>query len=332
MGYLHFLEKKLNSFSWENKLKYNPLAQKIFFQRKISREFPFSLNIETTNDCNFNCLMCPRKKTNRGFGKISLELYRKIIDQLTQEKKKLFTLTLIKDGEPLLHSQLPEMIAYAKEKNVARRIEIFSNGSLLSEKTGRSLIASGLDVLNVSLNAAHPQIHQKLTGTTSYNKVVENLKKFMVLKREMKSEKPLVVAKIIEMEETKDEIPDFKKMWRNTADQVVVSPGHNYGGGVVRPKSFKRERYPCVLPWGFMVVNFDGEVTTCCANYLRNELIMGDIRKQKLKEIWQSEKYRRLRRDHLTGNLKDWPTCRSCNYWQTFVNLGRWLTKKEGRL
>lgn len=344
MKWQHYLENKPSLFSFlrfirglkahgfrgvENKLKYNFFAQKIFFKRKISWDFPLSLNIESTNDCNFSCLMCPRRKTNRGFGKISLELYKKIIDQIAQRKKKLFTLTLIKDGEPLLHSQLPEMIAYAKEKNVAQRIEIFTNGSLLSEKSGRALIKSGLDVLYISLNATSSKTHQKITGTTSYNKVVENLRKFMALKKEMKSEKPLVVAKTIAMEETRDEIPDFKKMWQNIADQVIASPGHNYGGGIIRPKSFEKKRYPCILPWYFMVVNFDGEATTCCANYLRNELIMGDLKKEKIRNIWQSEKYKKLRRDHLSGDLRDWPACSSCDYWQTFVNLREWLNKQK---
>lgn len=314
----------------ENRLKYHPLAQQEFFKRKISWEFPLSLNIETTNYCNFHCFMCPRGKGNRGFGNMDFKLYQKIIKQLAKEERKFYVLTLIKDGEPLLHPKLSEMIALAQEKKVAHRVEIFTNGLLLDEKKGKALIESGLDVLNVSLNAAYPKTHQKITGTKSFPQVVENLKKFMRLKKKMGAKKPLTVAKAIEMEEFEGEALDFKKQWSGIVDQVIIAPYHNYGGSRMRRLNSVGRRWPCLVLWFNPVVNFDGKVTTCCVNYQENELIMGDIKKQTLKEIWQSPKYQKLRGDHLKGDLSDWPTCQKCDYWQNFVDLGGWLKKHNG--
>lgn len=314
----------------ENRLKYTSFFQKLFFKTKIRLDFPLSLNIEVTNNCNFLCSMCPRLRGGRGTGNMDYNLYKKIIDEIVGEKKKLYVLTLIKDGEPLLHPDLGKMIVYAQEKNAAHRIDIFTNGSLLDEKKGRELIESGLDVLTVSLNAALPMTHKKISGTSTYYLVINNLKNFMNLKKKLRAKKPMVVAKAIRMSNfPKKEEEKFRRMWKGVVDQVVIAPLHNYGGGYTKGEKEKRrkKRWPCLPLWFNPVINYDGKVTTCCANYQNNELIMGDINKTSLKKIWQSSKYKELRKDHISGNFSKWPTCEACDYWQNFVDMGSWLEK-----
>jgi len=316
-------------FLLENSFKYNPFFQKEFFKRKIRYDFPLSLNIEVTNKCNFRCFMCPRLKANRGIGDMDINLYKKIIDQIYKEGKKLYVLTLIKDGESLLHPKLFEMIAYAKKRKVAHRIDLFSNGSLLDQKKGKALIESGLDVLHISLNAAFPGTHKKISGTDTYRKVDSNLKNFMALRKRLKARNPLVIAKAIRMEPfSKKEEKKFREIWTGVVDQIIITPLHNYAGGLEYSKTTNM-RWPCLPLWFNPVINYDGKVTTCCANYMNNELIMGDVRRQSLKRIWQSKNYQRLRQDHLRGDFSNWPTCQSCDYWNNFVDMGKWLGKKE---
>jgi radical SAM protein with 4Fe4S-binding SPASM domain len=262
-------------------------------------------------------------------GFIDWKLYKKIVDEIVGEGG-VRTLTLIKDGEPLLHPKLDKLIEYAKNNRAARKVEIFTNGYFLNKNNwSKRLIRSGLDLMNVSVDTVNKMTYKKIRGLDIYDQVVKNVKEFMILKRKMKAQHPKVVVRAVGMKINKDELDEVKKMWRGLVDSVGITPFSNYGGGVgneLGPEEGKKEgkakRYACPVLWFNPVVNWDGEVTTCCVNYMRNELIVGDIKTESLKKIWNGEKMKKIRQAHLRGNLKELPTCAKCSYWQKFVNLG----------
>lgn len=322
-------------YSAENILKRNHLAQREFFKHKLRWNFPMSINLETTNHCNLRCIMCPRHLTDRGFGLMDDGLYQRLIDEIANNGG-VEVLTLIKDGESLIHPRVHELIAYAKERKAARRIEIFSNAILLDENRSIKLIEAGLDVLNISLDAMNSETYKKIKGRDQYEVVVKNTKRFAEIKKEMGVRKPMLIAKFIGMTENADQLASFKEFWKGIADQVLISPYHNYAGGTENRalKSQKQStcRYPCLVTWFNPVVLWDGLVTPCCVNYMKNELIMGDTREQSIEEIWCSEKYQKLRADMLKGDLTDWKTCSKCTYWQGFVNMNTHLEKKENEM
>ena len=132
-------------------LKQVKFIRKMVFQKKISFEFPLRFNIEPTNYCNLSCSMCPRE-LNRPFGYMNISLFQKIIDESILYGKRLI-ITLNKDGEPLLHPELSQMIKYAKDKKAAHKINFYTNGILLTEAKSVELIKSGLDTMHISVDA-----------------------------------------------------------------------------------------------------------------------------------------------------------------------------------
>lgn len=319
-------------YSAQNLLKRNHTVQREFFKRNLRWNFPMSINLETTNHCNLRCIMCPRHLTDRGFGLMDDGLYQRLIDEIA-EKGGVQVLTLIKDGESLIHPRVHELIRYAKERGAAKRIEIFTNAILLDEERAVKVIEAGLDVLNVSLDAMDSATYKKIKGRDQYEVVVKNTRRFAEIKKEMGKRKPLLVAKFIGMTENADQLDDFKQFWRGVADQILISPYHNYGGGT-SDRSLKSQkkaacRYPCMVTWFNPVVLWDGLVTTCCVNFMKNELIMGDAREQSIEEIWCSEKYQKLRADMIRGDLSEWKTCSKCTYWQGFADMSKWLDTEE---
>jgi len=50
-------------------------------KNKFIQDFPIFLIIEPTNNCNFDCIMCPRPNMTRPIGNMSLDLFKKIIDE-----------------------------------------------------------------------------------------------------------------------------------------------------------------------------------------------------------------------------------------------------------
>ena len=62
----------------------------------------------------------------------------------------------------------------------------------------------------------------------------------------------------------------------------------------------------CMVPWTHMMISPDSSVTPCCAN----RQVIGDASKSSLKEIWNSEGYRKIRLDMLSG--KPIESCQTC--------------------
>ena len=84
-----------------------------YFHTKESL-FPEFLNIETINQCNLNCVMCPIDKMTRARGTMSMELYEKIIEECRNYTHIIKNFSLFMQGEPLLDNLLERRIKIAK--------------------------------------------------------------------------------------------------------------------------------------------------------------------------------------------------------------------------
>src|SRR3972149_9206061 len=152
-------------------LKKIKLIRRFALQRKISFVFPVRLNIEPTNYCNLSCSMCPRE-LNRPFGYMDINLFQKVIDESILYGRRLI-ITINKDGEPLLHPELPQMIQYAKHKKAAFKVNFYTNGILLTEEKTLELIKSGLDTIHISMDAFTNETYRKIKNSQRLETVEE---------------------------------------------------------------------------------------------------------------------------------------------------------------
>ena len=116
---------------------------------------PFTVYLEPTNVCNFKCSYCPvhfddYAERSGGLNRMSLERCAQVYDEILT-LGRLRTLNLYMLGEPFANRQLTEMIRVAKEKDVADRIIVTTNATLIDEATAIRTIESGLDYLRVSV-------------------------------------------------------------------------------------------------------------------------------------------------------------------------------------
>uniref|UniRef100_UPI004024E36B radical SAM/SPASM domain-containing protein n=1 Tax=Candidatus Wunengus sp. YC65 TaxID=3367701 RepID=UPI004024E36B len=301
-------------------------------QKQISFSFPLRLNIEPTNYCNLSCSMCPRE-LNRTFGYMDFSLFQKIIDESTLYGKRL-VITINKDGEPLLHPELPRMIKYAKDKKAAYKINFYSNGILLTGTKSLELIKSGLDTIHVSIDALTNETYEKIKNSQKLEVVEENVKRLVELKKKLHSKKPFVITKIIHTPDTQGEIKPFINKWNRIADFVEVGEYHTWDGTLDNSSLFdqsdairRRKRYPCTFLWYNPVILWDGRVTTCCVDY-QGKGVFGDIQEESLARIWQGDVLKSLRMAHLKGLYKNIPLCDKCQFWRCEVDIGKWLKKQ----
>jgi 8-amino-3,8-dideoxy-alpha-D-manno-octulosonate transaminase len=66
----------------------------------------------------------------------------------------------------------------------------------------------------------------------------------------------------------------------------------------------------CLFPSEYLVIDYLGNVLLCCNDYLSSN-ILGNIKSKSVSNIWQSEKYTRIREDLSNGNYS-YGICKKC--------------------
>ena len=90
-----------------------------------------ALSIEPTTACNLGCPECPSglKQFSRKTGNLSLQLNKKIIDELQDH---LFYINYYFQGEPFINPNFFELVTYANSKNIFCATS--TNGHFLSDE------------------------------------------------------------------------------------------------------------------------------------------------------------------------------------------------------
>jgi MoaA/NifB/PqqE/SkfB family radical SAM enzyme len=173
-------------------------------RRELADSDPVCLYLEVTNRCNLPCTTCPRTYEElEPPANMSFDLFRSIVDQYPD----IGRVVLHGVGEPLMVPKLPRMITYLKDRGTY--VLFNTNGTLLNERRGRDLIASGLDELRVSLDAAEPEAFMAVRGKDKFNAIVENVRTFRSLQRKLSAERPIVSLWLTGLKKTVRQIPTF---------------------------------------------------------------------------------------------------------------------------
>ena len=184
---------------------------------EIAEQEPVCLYIETTNRCNLLCETCPRTFEDlEPPADMSWPLFIRIVDQFPQ----IARVVLHGVGEPMMVKALPRMVRYLKDRGTY--VLFNTNGTLLTERKGRELIAAGLDELRVSLDAAEPHAFLAVRGKDMFDRIVRNIGAFTAMQRAEGVGRPLVSLWLTGLKETFDQLPEFVRL----AHRIGVSEIH----------------------------------------------------------------------------------------------------------
>ena len=165
---------------------------------------PVCVYLEVTNRCNLLCTTCPRTYEElEPPADMSWELFTSIVDQLPN----LARAVLHGVGEPMLVKDLPRMVDYLKRRSIY--VLFNTNGTVLNERSGRALIAAGLDELRVSLDAATRESFKAIRGRDYFGRIMRNVRAFRALQEREGHTTPRVSVWITGLKETIRELADF---------------------------------------------------------------------------------------------------------------------------
>jgi len=106
------------------------------------------IQIEVTSRCNFHCTFCADRVMTRPRGDMELDLLREVVRQIVADDLT-HTVELNLMGEPTLYRHLDQAIALCHEAGL--RVELNTNGFLVTPDRMRALLAQGTDHVLLSL-------------------------------------------------------------------------------------------------------------------------------------------------------------------------------------
>ena len=302
-----------------NKLKREVLIRYAYLKKMTTLPYlPAFVAIEPTNYCNYKCLMCPQSSEKsdsilRGF--MSDDVFNKVIDEI---KTYAFEVFIQLGGEPLLHNKLIDFIKQAKNQGLITGIS--TNASLLDRDFAKRIISSGLDKLFITFTDKGKERYDKIWQGGVYENVKKNIIEFLNSKKGQQN--PRVTLQIVKFFGEDDVLtPDkvFLEEWKRRGVDSFSPVWATYWAGdfkdeaMFRYKEAPRDDYyrPCGAIWRSLVVYWDGSISPCCNDLTRN-YILGNIKENSIRELWNGEKMAGLREALVKKRYKEIKLCRNC--------------------
>ncbi len=317
---------------------------------------PLFVDVDVTERCNLRCIGCMYHSPlidHSALGQRDISL--SLIEKLSSELKSMGTRSVILQGsgEPLLHPDIAGIIATFKDAGFS--VKLLTNGTLLNRANAQKLVKAGLDVLQVSLWATTPEHYRaQYPGTSldNFERVIENLRLFSIIKAESQRTTPLLLVhypinannyqsidRLIDLaQNAKCNGVSFAPWYAagSTVDQLSLSTAqesdvvqslgrakthaeslnihHNINQVLGRYRIGKAiwEICPCYIAWFHARIRVDGGVDPCG----RCKLSLGSLQEWSFHQFWNESKIRAFRRRAMTRDgimgLKDQCDCSYC--------------------
>ena len=330
MGLSRFLRLKRYLFSFLRRSTFRKLFNLLSIELQMRmkservRGMPYILKIENTNICNLRCPLCyeNRKKHDfegaRGFGRMKVEEFRKIVKEL---HPWVYRINLYGFGEPLLFSEIFEMIRIATDQNIS--VAITTNFNTVNRKRIEKIIDSGLEHLIISVDGIDQKSYERYQVGGNFEKVINNIRLLLEAKEKRKVKYPLVDLQFLIMKhnvylldratqlannlgigirfsrigvdltnekECDEWLPDLEMRKKlNFEDQIIL----------------KQKSLPlCTWLYRTAFINWDLGVSPCCNYYTGDKVYdFGSLKYQSFSEIWNGKRYLEARRIFQDGEI-----------------------------
>ncbi len=198
---------------------------------------------------------------------------------------------------------------------------------------------------------------RKIRGKSAdYQRSLENIRLLIQRRRELNSFHPRIGVSMIPHPDNAAQWMDFNHFFNEMGgiDNVNVGMFSRFNNSIpeineihrrlsefyveLREDDKKRREtlacYRCYLPWHSVNILWDGRVVSCCRDY-NGIYVLGDLKKDSLKKIWNGKPARALRKELASGNVKNslCAPCKEAN-WE-LLGLGRnfpWFETNKHKL
>jgi pyruvate-formate lyase-activating enzyme len=208
---------------------FNELINEIEFKTGATKPIapPPEVHISLTGVCNIECKFCSYLHEHAR------------PDMVTREQiERLDFLRLVRtlrlhsgNGDPTVNRHLPAIIGYITQRFPHIGMNFFTNGVLLDRKgLIPALVGSGVNWINVSLNAATRDMWRELCGGDHFERVCGNLRHLLREKRTRATANPVVYGSMVLTRKSVFELPMMPALCREQGvDRFTAIPFFSLG-------------------------------------------------------------------------------------------------------
>ncbi len=318
----------------------------------IPVEAPFTVYIEQTRVCNVKCFYCihsTRDDKNGEFNDLGysikhmpMEHFEKVINDLCEfPKGSIKRIVFSGLGEPLTNPHLPEMVKIAVDKGIAARVEVISNGILLTPELSDKLVDAGITNINISVQGISAEQYESVCNKSiNFDLFVENIRYLYT----HKGNTQIYIKAIDAAFSSKDEEQTFYDTFSTLADRIyvehLVQMQQNHtkiadqvdGDRDFYGKALNRDRKICAQSFYFLQVGCDLDTFPCPVPGVPRSLSMGNVKEMSIKEIWNGERRYSHLRKMLRLEKDTIPACIGCSCFNAINDPSEYLEKDAQRL
>ncbi|MBF0180769.1 MAG: radical SAM protein [Magnetococcales bacterium] len=305
----------------------------------VRPDSPRQLQVEPTNHCNLQCVMCPRNGMDRPTGFLAIATWEAILASWSNRLRQLTVsnifhpgnlvfevrqpglIKLFFMGEPLLHHSLGELTRIARAHGC--RVAVQTNGVLLkSAKIRRTLLDARLDQLFISVDgpdaAAYAGIRQggEWEGLLAGVRAMDQERRAAGLREAFL----MCITTIVPRQ-----IPDFEARVLEFLKPLLPHVDHVFPIALgVRDQTRFLDASGRIVPWTRESVSgarceeplykmnllWDGTATPCCYD-IDGHLAIGSLATGGVDAIWRGEAMAAIQEAALR-NTPTHPLCHQC--------------------
>lgn len=263
---------------------------------------PEIIQIETTIICNANCPFCPQHEVTRRPSLMKDDVWKKIIDE-TRNLGIIYRPFLI--NEPLTDKRMGDIMRYIR-KDPTAKIELNTNGELMTEDMARVILDAGIDAIRFSIDGFSPETFALARPGLDYDSVVDRTVRFIQMARRNENAGRIEI-RMIDMDSNKHEHDAFKEFWSKQGAIPMITMLYKWPWepGVVPVQ------LPCLKILNEMFFYVDGRATLCCWD-THERAVIGDVTTTNTLDIWNGEANRRYRNLLAAGKRDQILLCSKC--------------------
>lgn len=308
---------------------------KDFFRPGVYVEFlkktlPRKLIFESTNVCNASCIFCAYQYKKEPNYFMSSELVDEVTEKYATFHPDSFISLTPSFGDSLIDPSIFEKIEIC-HKNKIKRIQFYTNAILL-KKNIDNILSSKLSVLNISLAEFEKKSYVEIYRNNNYETVLEGIHLLLKKLYEKKSDlfvhinfrSPKKIEELLNSKDYKSYIEPFVTDYIHFSD----TPEFDNWGGVIQERDLlpgmkiSRQRHidfkiPCRRLFDLQVLP-NGDIRTCGArrqiDSIYDDLVIGNIHKQRFDEIWTGEKNQKLASQFFESKVPS--LCQDCSLYE----------------
>lgn len=298
-----------------------PFAEylKYYYFTTFTPRFPQIIQIQTQYGCNARCIFCPMgREDNQIIGQMEDRTFERIVEEAIRSNVKVLSPYL--QNDPLVDRKLHEKISVIREIRGMKpfpKTKIITNGGLLTEDRAYNLINAGLEYIVFSVHGVDKEIYDGIMQGPKFETVTKNIDRFLKIKEELGAKNPDIEVWAVLTKDVEAQLDETKEYWEsrgirfkgrqldNRANPDIIDTSEMAGD-----ETDWKYAYYCTIPFWRAWILWNGDMVLCCVDWERTT-VFGNIHKQSIKEIWNSEPYRkyrqRMKNRDLAGTL-----CENC--------------------